>query len=200
MNRIVPAVFATLLSLCGIAIAQVDPRSADVVEITRESHLNSQTLPDGIAFFENARMISAFAESDQERTADGLAENSGLSPEVAANVVSLTVKALADMNLEVAARQKQMACTESGQQKVYGEATYKMLEQMDDAYELVGEEHLQILLSSLSNSDQAIYMQWLNIRKQDTQYVKIDHKKSHERTGSSADAQLATICSSFERG
>jgi hypothetical protein len=160
--------------------------------------LNSPSLPDGIAFIERVRVFSAFSENDYEKAVLYFSDESGITKEDAKQIVLLSVDALSEIESDVRARNQQLGCAESGGQKVYGDQVYPVFEEMDDIREVVADEHLKILMNSLSPQNRNLFGQWLDIKKLDTQYIKFDFKKAYERSGESADAVLSRICASYE--
>ncbi len=196
-------IFAMLMgaSIVFVAAAKAqvfDPESPDSAEIIRESFINSDMLPDGIAFVEQARILRIIAERDFEQAVESLATESGLSIAKAEEALTLSLGALDSIAVELRNEQRQTGCESNGQQKLYGENVYVHFEQMDDVNEVISASHLAAVKRDLGEEAGLLFGDWLDSRKRNTSYIKFDFKKAYERSGESADGVLAGICASLK--
>ena len=191
-------IFAMLMgaSIVFVAAAKAqvfDPESPDSAEIIRESFINSDMLPDGIAFVEQARILRIIAERDFEQAVESLATESGLSIAKAEEALTLSLGALDSIAVELRNEQRQTGCESNGQQKLYVH-----FEQMDDVNVVISASHLAAVKRDLGEEAGLLFGDWLDSRKRNTSYIKFDFKKAYERSGESADGVLAGICASLK--
>ncbi|HNP34895.1 MAG TPA: hypothetical protein PKK10_03485 [Woeseiaceae bacterium] len=171
-----------------------NPTAPSATDIIRESHLNSSTLPDGIAFTQNMGVLGVLAEDDFDFAVLYLVDDAGLSVEDAKKIVASSGMELAAIESEVYAQLRELGCTGDGSAKLYDDQVYALFERMYEIREEIANSHLKSFRDGLNKDASGLFKQWLDARKVDTQYVKFNFKNAYAKNGGSADADLAEIC------
>ena len=164
----------------------------------RTKYVNSQDLPDGIAF-----AVSIL----------GLVGSSGDNPEMAVAIIGQKMRLkeedaeilrdrLAEINNayweSVRDAQYELLC--SGHvPKVYGDDVYDVFQTLDDVRDSLAEEKYLSLMSDLPEDYADRLGRWVDASKLNTTSIRFDFKKRYESTGKSVDAVAANICLEMSR-
>ena len=186
-----------LLSVCALLVitsiisAQIDIDSAEVQAAVRVKHDGSSSLPDGIAFREAIRMLDSHYEDSPATAVQVVMDSMGFSASDANDFVSHAVDTLNAIGSEDRQATIDLAC----EGKAYDKNPYKVLENMDDTYEDIAEQHFQTTKKRLGDENGARLQLWINSQKHNITHVKFDHKKLDQISGGNAGDLLTILCS-----
>ena len=151
----------------------MDIDSADVQAAVRVKHDGSSSLPDGIAFRETIRMLNYHYEDNPATAVQVVIDIMGLTASDANDFVIHAVDTFNAIYREDRQATVDLAC----EGKAYDQNPYKVLENMDDTYEDIAEQHFQTTKKRLGDENGARLQLWINSQKHNIMHVKFDHKK-----------------------
>lgn len=181
----------TLLVITSITSAQIDIDSAEVQAAMRVKHDGSSSLPDGIAFRETLRLLDDHYEDSPATAVQVVIDIMGLSASDANDFVSHAVDTFNAIKNEDRQATIDLAC----EGKAYDQNPHRVLEQMDDTYEDIAEQHFQATKKRLGDENGARLQLWINSQKHNITHVKFDHEKLDRISGRNAGDLLTKLCS-----
>lgn len=171
--------------------------SPEVQAAVRQKWDKSPDLPDGLAFIEQAALVTAEvhkidagdrtnAEFYFERTLD-------VSAAEAESIVTLMLNAFSDFETDVFNSAYSLSCS-NGVPRAYNENAYTILETIDDTRVDIANRAYRGAKAELSDDTAGKFQEWLQETKANTVYTKVDYRKFDELTGRNQSTTLSAIC------
>lgn len=171
--------------------------SPEVQAAVRQKWDKSPDLPDGLAFIEQAALVTAEvqkidagdrtnAEFYFERTLD-------VSASEAETIVTLMLNAFSDFETDTFDSAYSLSCS-NGVPRAYNEDAYEILESIDDTRVDIASRSYRDAKAKLSDEAAGKFQEWLQETKANTVYTKVDYRKFDELTGRNQSTTLSAIC------
>lgn len=160
----------------------------------RAKYDHSALLPTGISFTSTLRTTMQIHREAPEFAEEMVAKGMGLDSKGAREFLDQLLVALAKYEESANALGKEIACDATAPRAV-GEAAYKLIENIEDAHEVLALDHYHAFIRGLDAETAARFAQWVEQRKLNIVYVKIDHAAFARANGlTGIDARMAGLC------
>ena len=182
--------FAQSIEDVGPDVNLNDPEFRDTI---RSVQANSSEVPSGVAFNSILQFVALLVSEDPVIANGWVQQQMGVDATEAEALVGLFNSTQKAISTEIDQNTVEVACP-NGAPSAYGDATYSVLESMDDNAEQIMENHLSRVKELLGSAKAARLQQWVDDQKQDTVHVKFDHRKLSERISVSGYDRLLRVC------
>lgn len=169
----------------------VDPLTSD--STLRAKYANSRALPDALAFKIAIGTVSELYVK-KPSLAQSIVRNR-MSMDNAQSVAFLAKLIVEHESLEsdISSARIDLLCSQ-GVPKVTGPDVYTALDAADDAEEQIARTHLISFRRELTGDQSDKLERWIEESKDNTVYMKFDHRKLYEQQGVDPDAVIPLLC------
>lgn len=194
-------ILLSILLLAGVPLASaqsMDEQEAlnglDMAAVARVVHMNSQSLPDGVAFRGILNLLKIYNDIDPSMAVQVIIQDTGWDEIKSQLFLPQALETYEVLLASSLAARSQIACSYMAVADYSKNAGYEALHLMDDTHDDISEQYYWETKATMDRITETKFEKWISNQKQNTVQVKFDYKKADKETGSDSTQLLQGIC------